>query len=257
MTLYALLTFGQLPPDGISGAAALRNFDEGLLVMVPREIVQAVMSSGSDSSKCPRKRLLEDHANKGQAKKRGLKSSSECVNANLLPLVGKARLAPTETHEEHVEKKWRVSYQELESELKRGGMETHREKLQSKSSSSYCLLRLLPPPPPAAPACPQTDFLEIGICQLLSLEVPEIRIETNNGQWLEGGYSAAAYFKDDPFLHRASPIGKSKGTMFEVEEACAQKVIKYFIDMVREDTRMEDEAAKESERIKNWGSISR
>lgn len=46
--------------------------------------------------------------------------------------------------------------------------------------------------------------------------------------------------------------------MFEAEEACAQKVIKiYLIDMVREDTRMEDEAAKESERIKNWGSISR
>lgn len=107
MTLYGLLTFGQLSPDGISGAAALRNFDKALLVMVPRETVQAVMSSGSDSSKCPRKRLLEDHGNKGQAKKRGLKSSSECLNANLLPLAGKARLAPIEGHEEHVEKRWK------------------------------------------------------------------------------------------------------------------------------------------------------
>ncbi|KAF7122798.1 hypothetical protein CNMCM5793_000908 [Aspergillus hiratsukae] len=39
MTVYALLTFGQLPPDGITGAAALRNFDEGQLVMVPRETI--------------------------------------------------------------------------------------------------------------------------------------------------------------------------------------------------------------------------
>jgi hypothetical protein len=136
MTLYALLTFGQLPPDGITGAAALRNFDEGLLVTVPRETLQAVMSSGSNSSKCPRKRLLEDHTNKGQAKKRGVKSSSEIVNANLLPLAGKARLAPVEAHEEHVEKKWKVSYWKLESELKRG-WETNTEKLQSKSSPSY------------------------------------------------------------------------------------------------------------------------
>ncbi|RLM01630.1 hypothetical protein CFD26_107020 [Aspergillus turcosus] len=118
------------------------------------------------------------------------------------------------------------SCRELESELKRGGMETHTEKLQR-------------------------------ICGLLSLEAPEIRVAANNGQWLEGGYSAAAYFQNDPFLLRASPIGKSTGTMFEAEEACAQKVIKYLIDMVREDTRLEDAAAKENERIKNWGSNSR
>jgi hypothetical protein len=45
--------------------------------------------------------------------------------------------------------------------------------------------------------------------------------------------------------------------MFEAEEACAQKVAKYLIDMVREDTRMEEEAAKESYRVRNWGSMPR
>ncbi|GFF48502.1 hypothetical protein IFM46972_08561 [Aspergillus udagawae] len=225
MTLYALLTFGQLPPDGISGAAALRNFDEGLLVVVPRETVEAGISNGKDISKGPRKRLGDDHANKGQVKKRGFKSSSESINANLLPLAGNARLIPVEEREENVEKRWSVSYWELKSELERG-CETHTGKLQR-------------------------------ICQLLSLENPEFRIERNNGSWKEGDYNAAAYFNNDPFLRRASPIGESKGSMSEAKEACAQKVITYLIEMVREDTRLEDEAARQSDRIRNWGSISR
>ncbi|EAW20964.1 uncharacterized protein NFIA_114970 [Aspergillus fischeri NRRL 181] len=224
MTLYALLTFGQLPPDGISGAAALRNFDEGLLVVVPRETFQAGISNGNDSSKGPRKRLGEDHASKGQAKKRVVKGSSEGVNANLLPLAGNSRLAPIEEHEQNVEKRWSVSYRELESALERG-WETFTGKLQR-------------------------------ICQLLSLEVPEIRIERNNGHMKEGDYKAAAYFGNDPFLRRASPIGESKGSMSEAKEACARKVTRYLIEMVREDTRLEDEAAKEIERIRNWGGIS-
>jgi hypothetical protein len=135
MTLYALLTFGQLPPDGISGVAALRNFDEGLLVVVPRETFQAGISNGNDSSKGPRKRLGEDHASKGQAKKRVAKGSCEGVNANLVPLAGNSRLAPIEEHEQNVDKRWSVSYRELESELERG-WETHTGKLQSKVSSS-------------------------------------------------------------------------------------------------------------------------
>jgi hypothetical protein len=135
MTLYALLTFGQLPPDGISGAAALRNFDEGLLVVVPRETFQAGISNGNDSSKGTRKRLGEDHASKGQAKKRVVKGSCEGVNANLVPLAGNSRLAPIEEHEQNVDKRWSVSYRELESELERG-WETHTGKLQSKVSSS-------------------------------------------------------------------------------------------------------------------------
>ncbi|GIC93297.1 uncharacterized protein Aud_009779 [Aspergillus udagawae] len=217
MTLYALLTFGQLPPDGISGAAALRNFDEGLLVVVPRETVEAGISNGKDISKGPRKRLGDDHANKGQVKKRGFKSSSESINANLLPLAGNARLIPVEEREENVEKRWSVSYWELKSELERG-CETHTGKLQKN---------------------------------------PEFRIERNNGSWKEGDYNAAAYFNNDPFLRRASPIGESKGSMSEAKEACAQKVITYLIEMVREDTRLEDEAARQSDRIRNWGSISR
>jgi hypothetical protein len=252
MTLYALLTFGQLPPDGISGAAALRNFDEGLLVVVPRETVEAGISNGKDSSKGPRKRLGDDHANKGQFKKRGFKSSSESINANLLPLAGNARLVPVEEREENVEKRWSVSYRELKSELERG-CETHTGKLQSKVSS--LLFHSTHSSPTAG--CPHTDFLGIGICQLLSLENPEFRIERTNGSWKEGDYNAAAYFNNDPFLRRASPIGESKGSMSEAKEACAQKVITYLIEMVREDTRLEDEAARQRDRIRNWGSISR
>lgn len=135
MTLYALLTFGQLPPDGISGAAALRNFNEGLLVVVPRETFQAGISNGNNSLKGTRKRLGEDHTSRGQTKKRLVKGSSEGVNANLLPLAGNSRLAPIEEHEQNIEKRWSVSYRELESELERG-WETNTGKLQSKVSSS-------------------------------------------------------------------------------------------------------------------------
>lgn len=73
----------------------------------------------------------------------------------------------------------------------------------------------------------------------------------------EDDYKAAAYFSNDPFLRRASPVGESKGSMSEAKEACARKVTRYLIEMVREDTRLEDEAAKETDRIRNWGSISR
>jgi hypothetical protein len=48
------------------------------------------------------------------------------------------------------------------------------------------------------------------VCDLLKLEHPEIRIERSDGRLIETGgqYTAAAYFKGDPFLTRAGAIGR-------------------------------------------------
>lgn len=48
-----------------------------------------------------------------------------------------------------------------------------------------------------------------------------------------------------------------EGNMSEAKEACAQKVTRYLIEMVRENTHLEDETAKEFERIRNLGGSSR
>lgn len=78
MTLYALLTLST-PAGCYQRAAAVRNFDEGQLVVVPRETFQAGISNQNDNLKGPRKWLGEDHASKDQAKKRAVKGSSDEV----------------------------------------------------------------------------------------------------------------------------------------------------------------------------------
>ncbi|KAH1363471.1 hypothetical protein KXV95_006325 [Aspergillus fumigatus] len=78
MTLYALLTLST-PAGCYQRAAAVRNFDEGQLVVVPRETFQAGISNQNDNLKGPRKWLGEDHASKDQAKKRAVKGSPDEV----------------------------------------------------------------------------------------------------------------------------------------------------------------------------------
>lgn len=91
---------------------------------------------------------------------------------------------------------------------------------------------------------------------MLGLDQPEFRIKRLGGRLIEsvGEYRVAAYFRQDPFLIRAGAIGeikKLKGNATTVREACAKEVVKYLINMVREDAILEEEAA---EREKNRNS---
>jgi hypothetical protein len=100
------------------------------------------------------------------------------------------------------------------------------------------------------------------VCDLLKLEHPEVRIERIDGRLIEteGQYTAAAYFKGDPFLTRAGAIGRIQtfsGTRTAVHEACAWNVCNYLIDLVKEDMMLEDNAAKERETITRWGDTAR
>ena len=100
-----------------------------------------------------------------------------------------------------------------------------------------------------------------GICDLLALERPEIRIKRTDGRLIEadGEYTAAAYFKADPFLARAGAIGQTQSfstTRNAVHEACAWKVCDYLTDMVKEDMMLEQKAAKEREAITMWGETA-
>jgi len=87
------------------------------------------------------------------------------------------------------------------------------------------------------------------VCTLLSLERPEIRIEA-----VDGLYKAAAYFRDNPFLVRAGAIGSIRGVIGEDAAlgACAERVVRFVIDMVREDTLQEDELASEPDHVHAW-----
>ncbi|KAL4743055.1 hypothetical protein BDV11DRAFT_179472 [Aspergillus similis] len=101
-----------------------------------------------------------------------------------------------------------------------------------------------------------------GVCDLLKLEHPEIRIERSDGRLIEneGQYTAAAYFRGDPFLTRAGAIGRIQtfsGTRTAVHEACAWNVCDYLIDLVKEDMMLEDNAAKKRETITRWGDTAR
>lgn len=95
--------------------------------------------------------------------------------------------------------------------------------------------------------------LSTEACALLSLQFPEIRIdrlvETN------GEYTAAAYFQGDPFLIRAGAIGTLSGTKqskIAAHEACAGNVVTYLIQIVNEDTILEDIAAKKRAGLNQW-----
>lgn len=86
-------------------------------------------------------------------------------------------------------------------------------------------------------------------CTLLSLGRPEIRIEAADGL-----YKAAAYFRDHPFLVRAGAIGTAAGIIDEntALSACAERAVRYVIDMVREDTMQDDELASERDQVCEW-----
>jgi hypothetical protein len=69
-------------------------------------------------------------------------------------------------------------------------------------------------------------------------------------------YHAAAYFPGDPFLARVGAIGQIKnvnGSKDMAKEACATEVVKFLIQMVKDDNNWE-ERDKEREQVilKAW-----
>lgn len=69
-------------------------------------------------------------------------------------------------------------------------------------------------------------------------------------------HKVAAYFHNDPFLARVGAIGqfmKVIGQEKTAREVCAKEVVKYLINMVREDTALENEVAEEErDRVESW-----
>ncbi|KAL6230086.1 hypothetical protein BDW75DRAFT_245156 [Aspergillus navahoensis] len=191
-------------------------------------------------------RTLKDFARTRRTRRRGGKNRSPAStlqskpargNANLQPLKN-CRLAIVEAPVVQGERRWEATPSDLSRELQH--IESWVAKLES-NESWYSMLE--------------------EVCDLLKLEHPEIRIERSDGRLIEteGQYTAAAYFKSDPFLARAGAIGRTQtfsGTRTAVHEACAWNVCHYLIDLVKEDTMLEDNAAKEREAITRWGETS-
>lgn len=106
------------------------------------------------------------------------------------------------------------------------------------------------------------------ICALLSLEPPELRVtrldsyrHLVNSTYISSSssgecyYKAAAYFRDDPFLTRAGAIGEIKSMRTSdpntVLEACAKEVVTYLINIVTEDTLLEEDAKLQRNKAEN------
>ncbi|KAL4975903.1 hypothetical protein BDW66DRAFT_151438 [Aspergillus desertorum] len=189
-------------------------------------------------------RLKENERTK-RARRRGGKNRSPATtsqvkpapgNANLQPLKN-CRLAVMEVPVIQEERRWEVTPSDISRELQDVG--SWVAKLERESWHS---------------------MLE-EVCNLLKLEHPEIRIDRSDGRLIEteGQYTAAAYFKSDPFLARAGAIGRIQafsGTRIAVHEACAWNVCDYLIDLVMEDMMLEDKKAKEREAITRWGETA-
>ena len=72
-----------------------------------------------------------------------------------------------------------------------------------------------------------------------------------------GHYHAAAFFPNDPFLSRAGPIGKVSSTnctRINIQDMCTERVTRYLVDMVREDTQLEHAAATMRQNREQWGT---
>ncbi|OJJ34351.1 hypothetical protein ASPWEDRAFT_184854 [Aspergillus wentii DTO 134E9] len=275
MALHALLVFGNGVHHGFPGPFILRRSDENMLRLVPRipegaggrnipstnQISQILASATSALSRNlgrdgqstsqilqqPRamrnqdlfssnsrfvndsipKRPAEDErtgrlipSTPKRARTRGRpnntpQSQKKAMNANLLPLTN-SRVKAIEIPDKIEEKRWKLTPREIEKRLE--SLQAHSEKLER-------------------------------MCDLLSLERPEIRIESNEGRLIETdkGYTAAAYFQNDPFLARAGAIGEVKGVRDKAaaKEGCANAAIKFLLNIVREDLALEGEAVNE------------
>ncbi|KAL5045115.1 hypothetical protein BDW71DRAFT_91834 [Aspergillus fruticulosus] len=258
VALYDLLVREDPGRVDAEGPPSLKKSNEALLAVVPRDphrkSTERMESEGLSSRKRSHETLsnvsaqdslrspisqrasarrLKDYERSRRARRRGGKNRSPAttsqlkpapVNANLQPLKN-CRLALVEAPVIQEERRWEVTPSDISRELQDIG--SWVAKLEK-------------------------------VCDLLKLEHPEIRIERSDGRLIEteGQYTAAAFFKSDPFLARAGAIGQIQafsGTRIAVHEACAWNVCDYLIDLVKEDMMLEDNAAKEREAITRWG----
>ena len=98
-------------------------------------------------------------------------------------------------------------------------------------------------------------FAFVEVCDLLHLERPRYQIDASRGRLNEMQYRAAAHFPGDPYLARVGAIGQVKnvsGSMEIAKEACAAKVVKYLIQMVKDDSSWEDRDREKEEKLKAW-----
>ncbi|KAL4930545.1 uncharacterized protein BDV17DRAFT_289771 [Aspergillus undulatus] len=240
VALYDVLVRGPSEQVVSAGPPSLKKSDEAMLAVVPRD---PVSDSGSlhktrddllaatswdtlRASSVPTKRRPEDFHDSRRTRRRTVKSKPPLAasqnhkpssgNANLQPL-GNCRLAAVEAIMVDEQRRWKVTPSEISKQIQ--DLKTWAAKLEKR---------------------------------------PEIRIERTDGRLIEadGEYTAAAYFKNDPFLTRAGPIGQIKtfsSTKGAVHEACAWAVCDYLLDMVKEDMRLENIAAEERKAINEWG----
>ncbi|KAL3472440.1 hypothetical protein BJX99DRAFT_216024 [Aspergillus californicus] len=234
VALYDLIVHGDCEGNGCQGPPTLKASNEALLSLVPRDPLHRQTRSRVPT--VPQKRTLDDQDD-FNVKKRPRSSRSSAVssgvsmsisrNANLQPLEN-SRITAIVAPVIEEKRRWRVTPSEISRQLQ--SIKAWIAKLQK-------------------------------ICELLSLERPEYHIERADGRLIdtEGEYTAAVYFKNDPFLARAGAIGRVQafsGTRDAVHEACAREASAYLIKMVEEDTTLENTAAEERNAMNRWGETA-
>ncbi|KAL5339292.1 hypothetical protein BJX70DRAFT_161702 [Aspergillus crustosus] len=218
-------------PQGLS---SLKASGQSMLGLVPRD--PSRNHNPPEQPAPPRRRLDGSFNSKGTRKRRrigrsrspstflsGLRDTP--TNANLQPLKN-CRLATIEAPVIEEARRWQVTPSDISRQIRE--IKTWTGKLDKTRN-------------------------------LLALEHPEIYIERIDGRLIDtdGEYTAAAYFKSDPFLARAGAIGKISGFFNSkngAHEACAWKAYDYLIKMVKEDMVLEDKAVEEQKAITRWAS---
>ncbi|KAF9883114.1 hypothetical protein FE257_004093 [Aspergillus nanangensis] len=246
-TSYHLLVFGNGDDCDTPGPFTLRNAYENRLAEVPRvlsrdsqtravkkrtDISEMDFQSGREIKR--RKTTTTGEKPVGQAitnKKQQAKNPKNQIapkNSNLLP-VSNCRITPVEVPLLEEPTRWGITPQKIMKELDHVPNPTERLK---------------------------------RVCELISLEHPEIKVDRVDRRLIEseGAYNVAAYFHSDPFLARVGGIGRFQninGTKEVVINRCASEVVKYLLDVVKEDTKLETENRKKRMQCSQWWDTAR
>ncbi|RAH83993.1 hypothetical protein BO86DRAFT_446730 [Aspergillus japonicus CBS 114.51] len=241
LALQQIYINGSETSSNLSGTLILEGLDARLLALVPRDPLQTrtYIWESSNYAKAPRKkprgRTEQSHQRKRQAEHElsagfpnevdgnSKRPKSVPRNSNMLPLQH-SRLASIEVPVKKDEKRWAVTPRQVQLQIR--GLGSSTERLQK-------------------------------VCDLLCLEYPEIRVDRQDGRLVDtlGEYTAGAYFKSDPFLRRAGAVGPVTGLQDNrslAEQACAEEVVKYLIQIVAEDEELEINIAKQRQSVEQW-----
>ncbi|PYH88824.1 hypothetical protein BO71DRAFT_338024 [Aspergillus ellipticus CBS 707.79] len=213
-----------------SGPIPLKNTDEQTLANVPRPPESLFPDIEHSSLLCRKRQAESEHVplNSPKPNKKQKQMKKGPGNSNLLKLTN-CRLPTIDVPAQEEEKRWKVTPKELLFQI--GTLLASTDRLKK-------------------------------VCNLLGLEDPEIRVQRTDGRLIEayGEYTGGVYFNEDPFLMRASPIGRisnMQGTEVAVKDACAERAVDYLIRMVEEDLDIEQTAAKERGLVGQWGDAVR